>query len=345
MTGQPDTRRTFDDLEVGETFAIGPYEMTEARIIEYARSFDPQPMHVDPEAGRTSPLRGLAASGWHTASVLMRLAYDSWIHNIRALGSPGIDRTEWPRKLMADKTIRGEGRILALRVSRKRPQFGLAQIELSVRETGSGDEVIRAVWWLMVERSRMSALESPAADRGKPKPAMPSPPERDAAAVPGVQMLYLGGTEPGEPIYLGEASASEEEILTFARAFDPQPFHLDRKIAQASVLQGLAASGWHTCSLWMRTNVRARLALLADMPESERQRFVHSAAIGLGFDNLSWPRPVRPGDRLHAFMTLLESRESRSRPGWGIARWQSDMTDENGNLVLRFHPSLLMRKP
>ena len=267
----------------------------------------PNPCMLTLKAGRSSPLRGLAASGWHTASVLMRL-WPMTAGSTTSGRSAAPESTEpnGPRALMAEKAIRGEGRILALRVSRKRPHIGLAQIGLSLRETATGDEVIRAVWWLMVERSRMSALESPAADRGTPKPAMPAPPERDAAVAPGVQMLYLGGTEPGKPIYLGEATVSEEEILTFARAFDPQPFHLDRKFAEASVLQGLAASGWHTCSLWMRTNVRARLGLLADMPESERQRFVHSAAIGLGFENLSWPRPVRPGDRLHAFMTLLE---------------------------------------
>ena len=95
----------------------------------------------------------------------------------------------------------------------------------------------------------------------------------------------------------------------------------------------------------MRTNVRSRQALLADLPEEERRRWEHSAAVGLGFEDLSWPRPVRPGQRLNAFMTLLESRESRSRPDWGVARWRAELTDDEDNLVLRFHPALLMRKP
>ena len=344
MTGRSEPRRTFEDLEVGETFEFGPYEMSAERTVGFARRFDPQPMHLDLAGGRVSPLGGLSASGWHTAAVLMRLAYDSWIRNVQGMGSPGIDKTEWPRALMAGKTVRGNGRVLAKRASRTRPHIGLVQVGVSMREPESGADVLRAVWWMFIGRSGEDAPVASVDGNGNPRHTTAQAPSRDRAARPELRMFHLGGAEPGKAIYLGEASASGDDMVAFAREFDPQPFHLDREAAEASLFRGLSASGWHTCALWMRTNVLARQALLADLPETERLRLEHSAAIGLGFEKLTWYRPVRPGDRLHAFMTPLESRESRSRPGWGIARWQSDMTDEHGNLVLRFHPSLLMRK-
>ena len=255
MTDRADTRRTFEDLEVGETFEFGPYEMSASRTVEFARRFDPQPMHLDLAGGRISPLGGLSASGWHTAAVLMRLAYDSWLRNVRAMGSPGIDKTEWPRALMAGKSVCGEGRILSMRASRTRPQVGLAQVELSMREPESGAVVLRAVWWMFIGRRRENAPAPSVDGSGTPRHATAKAPSRDGAVRPELKMLYLGGAVTGKAIYLGEASASEEEMIAFAREYDPQPFHLDRRAAEASLFRGLSASGWHTCGLWMRTNV------------------------------------------------------------------------------------------
>ncbi len=345
MSECTDRSRFFEDLLPGESFSFGPYEMTEERIIAFARAFDPQPMHLDPVAGHASPLGGLAASGWHTASVLMRLVYDSWLCKCRSLGSPGIEGTAWPRALMAGESIEGEGRLLAKRVSRSRPDTGLVQVGIAMQDTRHGTEVLRATWWLMLERRSTEVPAVSEIPERRPPVDRSDPPRRSTAVAPSLQMLHLGSVEPGKPIYLGETSASENEMISFARAFDPQPFHLDRKAGETGILGGLASSGWHTCALWMRTNVRARQALLAELPETKRQQLEHSAAIGLGFEDLSWNRPVRPDNLLHAFITPLDSRESRSRPDWGIARWRAEMTDDDENRVLCFYPSLLMRKP
>ena len=345
MSSEPDTRRSFDDLREGESFTFGPYEMVEDQIVAFAQSYDPQPMHLDPAAGRASPLGGLAASGWHSAAVVMRLVYDAWLCKTRGLGSPGIESTDWPRPLLAGQSVLGDGRILSMRVSRKRPHTGLAQIGISMREARSGAEVLRSVWWMMFEREPPHTPAPAGEESGRAIRSTVSPPTRSEAVTPNLKMLYLGGAEQGKPIYIGDVSTSEDEIVAFARNFDPQPFHLDREAAEASLFGGLSASGWHSCALWMRTNVLARQALLAGYSVTERLELEQSAAIGLGFQDLVWPRPVRPGERLHAFMTPLESRQSRNRHGWGVTRWRAEMTNGEGNLVLRFHPSLLMRKP
>jgi acyl dehydratase len=96
-------------------------------------------------------------------------------------------------------------------------------------------------------------------------------------------------------------------IKRFAAEFDPQPFHLDEEAARDSFFSGLAASGWHTSALTMR--------LLVDSDFE-----VAGGLIGLGMEELRWPRPVRPGDELRVQLEVLGTRESKSRPEQGLIR-------------------------
>ena len=98
-----------------------------------------------------------------------------------------------------------------------------------------------------------------------------------------------------------------ERIKSFAREFDPQPFHLDEATARDTFFGGLAASGWHTAALTMR--------LLVDSPLKPA-----GGLIGAGCDELRWPRPVRPGDALRLESEVLEVRPSRSRPDVGLVK-------------------------
>lgn len=125
----------------------------------------------------------------------------------------------------------------------------------------------------------------------------------------------------GEIIDLGSVSVTEDEIVAFAEEFDPQPFHVDADAAAASMFGGLIASGWHTASLFMRLLVDGFL------------RDVRSLG-SPGIEQLRWPRPVRPGDVLHARLEILETRVSSSRPGVGIVRSRSTVTDGDGEVVL-----------
>ena len=117
---------------------------------------------------------------------------------------------------------------------------------------------------------------------------------------------------PGRVFDLGTSVVDRDEMVAFARRFDPQPFHLDEKAARNSIFGGLVASGWFTAGLWMRAYADAVLN--------------RSTALGSpGGDELSWPAPVFPGDELHASMEVLESRLSRSRPGLGLVRLRALM--------------------
>jgi acyl dehydratase len=132
---------------------------------------------------------------------------------------------------------------------------------------------------------------------------------------------YFEDFHVGDIFDLGSIQITEEEIITFARQFDPQPFHIDPEQAKDSIFHGLVASGWHTCALFMR--------LLTDGLLSK------TISIGSpGVDEVRWRNPVRPGDRLRATLTVLECNPSRSRPNMGIVRSACEMFNQKDEVVL-----------
>ena len=144
-------------------------------------------------------------------------------------------------------------------------------------------------------------------------------------------MIWWEDFRTGDTMEMGRHTFTEEEILTFARQFDPQPFHADAATAGETVFGGLIASGWHTACVFMR--------LFADGLLSR------AAALGSpGVDELRWLRPVRPGDTLEARLEILEVRPSRSKPDRGIARLRSVMINQDQDEVLSFVANVMFRR-
>ena len=114
---------------------------------------------------------------------------------------------------------------------------------------------------------------------------------------------------------------TEEEILAFARRYDPQPFHVDAKAAGDSIYGGLIASGWMTASLAMRMMVDHYISVPASMGSP-------------GMDELRWLQPVRPGDRLHMQVTVLEARPSQSKPDRGAILFLWEVLNQNAQTVM-----------
>ena len=135
---------------------------------------------------------------------------------------------------------------------------------------------------------------------------------------------------PGRGFDLGEKTVSAEEIIAFAQEFDPQPFHLSEDAGKASILGGLAASGWHTCSMMMRMYYDNMLH--------------HSSSEGApGIDVIEWRKPVLAGDTLHARTTILEARPLKSRPGIGLVRVRHEVTNQKGEIVMIMENTGMLR--
>jgi acyl dehydratase len=127
----------------------------------------------------------------------------------------------------------------------------------------------------------------------------------------------------------GEVLVTAEEIVEFARRYDPQTMHVDAVAAASGRFGGLIASGWHTGSLTMRMFVEHYLSKVATLPSP-------------GIDELRWVRPVRPGDTLRMRVTVVEARRSKSKPDRGIVRSLVEVLNQNGEVVISQRPMNLM---
>ena len=134
-------------------------------------------------------------------------------------------------------------------------------------------------------------------------------------------LYYWEDLEVGSTRELGSVSPTREQILDFARQFDPQPFHLDDAAAEASVFGRLCASGWHTCAMAMRLMVDNFLSRAAGLGSP-------------GLESLKWTKPVYPGDVLTLRHRVLDRRPMASRPHVGLVRTVWEMHNQHGEQVL-----------
>ncbi|MEV4055547.1 MaoC family dehydratase [Amycolatopsis sp. NPDC049688] len=133
------TDRYFEDYVPGVTHDCGSVEVSEAEILEFARRYDPQDFHVDAAAAADGPFGGLIASGWHTASLMMRLYAEHYLSAVSSLGSPGVDELRWPRPVRPGVVLRLRATVAEARLSRSKPDRGLVRTRVEFLD---GDDVV-----------------------------------------------------------------------------------------------------------------------------------------------------------------------------------------------------------
>ena len=145
-------------------------------------------------------------------------------------------------------------------------------------------------------------------------------------------MIYFEDIEVGREAVYGSYEVTREEVLEFARKYDPQPFHLSDEAAAKTYFGRLSASGWHTCAMTM--------AVIVGYTGDDDQAGLGSP----GVDELRWLKPVYPGDTLHVRGTIVDKTPSRSRPDIGSFRTQTIVTNQDGTDVMRFTSIVLIRR-
>lgn len=145
-------------------------------------------------------------------------------------------------------------------------------------------------------------------------------------------MKYFEDIEPGAETLFGHYDVTRDEVLEFARRYDPQPFHLSDEAAAKTHFGRIAASGWHSCAMTM--------AVIARFAVADEQAGLGSP----GVDELRWLKPVYPGDRLEVRGKVIEKTPSRSKPQIGVIRTRTTVRNQDGVEVMSFISIVLMQR-
>ena len=320
----------FEDFPVGLVREFGAWEVKADDIVAFARDFDPQPFHLDDAFARSTMFGGLAASGWHTGSIMMRLNCDDWTLRAASMGGPGVEEMRWLAPVRPGDVLRCRLKVTDARVSRSRPEMGLVSMSQELA-TQTGDVVAKMKFTGMLIRRDSSAPigdEAPRGERAKAAP-LPEPVETNVFGVRG----YYEDLVLGARVEIGSRTFEREPMIAFARQWDPQLFHLDDAAAAASHFGKLSASGWLTASTFMRLWVDNRKALAAEIDASGREAPQWGASPG--FRDLRWLKPVYVGDTV-SYRTTLIGKRPISRPGWAVVNSLNEGFNQDGVKVFEF---------
>lgn len=246
-------KRAFEDFNPGDVLPLAARSVSPQEIATFASDYGV----LEPAA---------VAGRWHATALFMRMAFDGWLGASECLGSPGLERLDWPAPIRANAHLSGTSTVLDRRPLKSRPTMGLVRFRHEVRDAAGATVVVMDNPILI---GRREAGTAPDPTQTAARPAQPA--ASDEALLPHA---------------LGSHHFSAASIKRFAAAYDPQTFHLDEAAAAATHFGGLSASGWHTATIHHR--------LLAAAPSAR--------ALGQGaVRDLKWSRPVIAGDTLSYF--------------------------------------------
>jgi acyl dehydratase len=148
---KPSDDRYFEDYKVGAVYEYGTVNVSEDDILEYARRFDPQKIHIDPEFAAAGPFQGLIGSGWHSAGIAMRLLVDHYLSQVGSLASPGVDEVRWATPMRPGDELRVRVTIADARVSKSKPDRGIvsSHVEL-INQDGGRPVSLKATNFLLL---------------------------------------------------------------------------------------------------------------------------------------------------------------------------------------------------
>jgi acyl dehydratase len=255
------------------------------------------------------------------------------------MGSPGIEELKWLKPVRPGDTLRSRMTVVDTRPSKSKPSLGFVQFRFEL--LNQHDETV-----MTQGNSIMFARKDavPVNNRGGSDPTAPAMPEAEPApeARPTSSNTYLEDLLIGETDELGSYTFTADDIIGFAKRFDPQRFHVDPEAAKDSLFGSLCASGWHTASIWMKLMVARREQVRAEaLARGERPARLGSSP---GFTDLKWLKPVYAGDTITYRSTLTDKRMSASRPGWGLAFHHNTGVNQHGQEVFSFNGAVFWER-
>ena len=337
----PDGLLHQEDFVPGSTLRYGATQVSRDDIIAFATAFDPQTIHLDEEAAKSSIVGGLCASGFHTCAVMMRLLCDGFLLRSASLGSPGIDEVKWSKPLRPNDTVSVAIHVLEARNLQSRPDVGISKMMFELVNQ-HGETILSAATNQLMRRRYPDATAAP--ERKAKAPSVPTPTLWDEPAETAVSTRgnYFEDIVVGEVRDLGGHTFERDEIIDFATQFDPQFFHMSEDGGKRSLFGGLCASGWHTAATFIRQVVAARHLHEAVLRDAGQPLAVWGPSPG--FRNLGWPRPVMMGDRITFRNKVIEARTLKSRPDRGLVISQAEGRNQRGEIVYKFTGQMFVQR-
>nr|WP_170297385.1 MaoC/PaaZ C-terminal domain-containing protein [Burkholderia latens] len=300
-------------------------------IVRFAREYDPQPMHVDPEAAKESIMGGLIASGLHTCSLAARMIAESLPLGSKPVAIQNVDMVKWIKPVRAGDRLQLRKTILKAYKS-ENSDTEIVQYRFDVLN-GSDQEVMNQTAWvafgprasdlqtrLQFEEARDAADKSEAGS-----------PNMDAGDRH-LDRSYFDDVIVGESAILGHHQFTAEEIESFAQVYDSLPCHwVDRGESLDHLSGRRTAPGWLVTSVWMKLYVTGRNKTVhANFSATGRQ-----AQYGLspGIWDMKWLKPVHAGDILSYSARVSKTRLVNSKPGWGLVFYENDAVNQRGERV------------
>jgi acyl dehydratase len=331
----------YEDIVVDVPMTFEPMQVTKEGIIAFARRYDPQIIHLDEEAAKASIVGGLCASGFHTCCMMMRMLCDHWLNHTASLGAPGLDEVKWlkpvrPGDALSLRIVFDQKRVMA-----SRAHVGIARARYEMLNQ-AGEVVLSSVCQQLVRVRDPAPAEERSSVEKSPKAAPYSLWDIKNAPKPSPDSLYFEDRVIGEMDDLGSHTFETNEIIAFAREWDPQPFHLDVEAGKRSLFGGLAASGWHTAAHFIRLVVAQRQRLEASI----RAKGLPVAIYGPspGFKNLRWIKPVLAGDTLEYRASTSGKVDLKSRPTRGLILTRTQARNQKGEIVFDYEGMILAER-
>jgi acyl dehydratase len=231
-------RLFLEDFIPGSATPYGGMTVEHDAMLAFAREFDAQPMHVDARAAEATMAGQLIASGWFTAALNMRMMAEAFILDSASMGSPGVSELKWLKPVVAGDRLRGIRHVVDRRPSLSKPDRGFVNFRFELLNQRD-EAVLEQANLIMFARRDAEPLADAAALAREDRPELPA--FRDVAhdTIP-----FFEDLEVGERLDLGALTFTTADIVRFAKAYDPQYFHVDAEAAKGSIFGIPALAGW-----------------------------------------------------------------------------------------------------
>jgi len=331
--------RSWEDYSEGETGSFGRIKVTADTIKRFAVAYDPQPFHLDDGAARATPLRGLAASGWHTCALLMRQVEQQVLSMSGYLGSPGIDDIRWLKPVRPGDILEGKIIWLSKCPCSRRSDVGRWSIAIEAINQ-SGDLVLRLNGHVLLARRGAAVADVPRSSSCCAA-RLARPPR--ARRRPGDHLIrYFEDVQQGDEIALGSYDFTTDAIHSYSHNIGTPTG--DREPPAHAVGEGSCrrVNGWHIIAAWMRRIVdyyQAEADWLAG-----KGRPVPLLGPAVGARSLYWLKPVHSGDRI-TFSSWVEHKlQAGTSSEWGLLVAGAEGVDQKGEVVVSLYPQFLLQR-